>query len=271
MSNPILFWSSNIKFLRKRKKMSQMELAEKLNISRPKVNTHENGHVKNPPMADMVLFADFFRMSIDSLVKVDLSKLSELKIRDLEAGNDVYLKGGSIRILATTVDSDNRENVELVPVKAKAGYLAGYSDPGFISRLPVFHLPQLDPNRKYRMFPTEGDSMLPVPEGALVIGEFLQDWTHIKERTPCIVVTKEEGISFKLASYRIKESKSLLLESLNTLYEPYEVDVMEVLEVWKFHSYFTEDIPGPMSSLEQVGRDVREIKATLHALNNVKN
>lgn len=266
MDKTSFFWSSNLKFLRKRKKMSQMELAEKLDISRPKVNTHENGHVKNPPITDMVLFSDFFRMSIDTMVKVDLSKLSELKLRDLEAGNDVYLKGGSIRILATTVNGDNRENVELVPVKAKAGYLSGHSDPGFISQLPVFHLPQLDPNRKYRMFPTEGDSMLPVPEGAFVIAEFMQDWSGIKDKTPCIVVTKEEGISFKLVSGRIRESRSLLLESLNSLYEPYEVDVMDVLEVWKFHSYFTENIPGPMSSMEQMGRDVREIKATLHTM-----
>ncbi len=190
--------------------------------------------------------------------------MSELKLRDLEAGNDVYLKGGSIRILATTVNADNRENVELVPVKAKAGYLAGYSDPGFIGKLPVFNLPQLDQNRKYRMFPTEGDSMLPVPEGAYVIGEFVQDWNGIRNKIPCVVVTKEEGITFKLVSNRIRESRSLLLESLNPVYGPYSVEVTEVLEVWKFHSYFTENIPDPVSSLEQMGRDVREIKATLN-------
>jgi len=270
MANQSFFWSSNIKFLRKRKRMTQIELAEKLDISRPKLNAHENGSVKTPAMADMVMFADFFKMSIDTLIKVDLSQLSELGIRDLEAGNDVYLRGGSIRILATTVNTDNIENVELVPIKAKAGYLAGYSDPGFISKLPVFNLPQLDPNRKYRMFPTEGDSMLPIPEGAYVIGEFVQDWSSIKEKAPCIVVTKEEGISFKLLSKRLKENRSLLLESLNTLYDPYEVAVMDVLEVWKFHSYFTENIPDPLSALDQVGRDVREIKATLNQLANDK-
>lgn len=265
MSNTSFFWSSNIKFLRNRKKISQMALAEKLDISRPKVNTHENGHVKNPPLADMILFSDFFKMSIDTLIKVDLSKLSELKIRDLEAGNDVYLKGGNIRILATTVNADNQENVELVPIKAKAGYLAGYSDPGFISKLPVFSLPQLDPNRKYRMFPTEGDSMLPVPEGALVIGEFLQDWSTLKKQTPCVVLTRDEGITFKLLTNNSAE-RSLLLESLNPLYQAYKVSMMDILEVWKFHSYFTDSIPEAMSSLEQVGKDVREIKAQLQSL-----
>ena len=41
------------------------------------------------------------------------------------------------------VDSKNRDNIELVPVKAKAGYTAGYNDPEFISSLPTFQLPFL--------------------------------------------------------------------------------------------------------------------------------
>src|SRR5690606_39459595 len=183
-------------------------------------------------------------MSIDTLLKVDLASLPELKVRELEAGNDIYVSGRNIRILATTVDPQNRENVELVPVKAKAGYLAGYADPEYIGSLPVFHLPQLDPQRKFRMFPTEGDSMLPVPEGAFVIGEFVQDWNGLKDRVPCILVATD-GISFKMVSNRIRENRSFHMESLNPVYNPYDVDVRDVLEIWKFHSYFTDTLPEP--------------------------
>lgn len=266
MINPNVFWASNLKFLRIRKKMSQDDLANKLDIKRSKLNAHENGHSKNPPVEDLLKFSDFFRMSIDTLLKVDLSKLSELKLRDLEAGNDVYVAGANIRILATTVNADNRENVELVPVKAKAGYLAGYSDPDYISSLPVFYLPQLDPGRKYRMFPTEGDSMYPVPEGAFVVAEFVQDWNSIKNRVPCIVVTREEGVSFKLVSNRIKTERTLLLESMNPVYDPYSVAVQDVLEIWKFHSYFTDTLPEPGSTLEQLSQSVHEIKVNLRKL-----
>lgn len=266
MVNPNVFWASNLKFLRTRKKMSQDDLANKLEIKRSKLNAHENGHSKNPPVEDLLKFSDFFRMSIDTLLKVDLTTLSELKLRDLEAGNDVYVAGGNIRILATTVNPENRENVELVPVKAKAGYLAGYSDPDYISSLPVFHLPQLDPGRKYRMFPTEGDSMYPVPEGAFVIAEFVQDWNSLKEKVPCIVVTREEGVSFKLVSNRIKEDRALLLESLNKVYDPYSVAIRDVLEIWKFQSYFTDTLPEPGSSLEQLTQSVHEIKVNIKEL-----
>ncbi|KEO73815.1 XRE family transcriptional regulator [Anditalea andensis] len=266
MDNQNVFWAANLKFLRMRRKYSQDEMAEKLGIKRSKLNAHENGHTKNPPLDDLMRLSSFFKMSIDTLIRVDLSKLSELKIRDLEAGNDVYITGSNIRVLATTVNQNNLENVELVPIKAKAGYLAGYSDPDFISKLPAFHLPQLDTDRKFRMFPTEGDSMLPVPEGAFVIGEFVQDWNTLKKGVPCIVVTREEGISFKLVSNLLEEKKVLRLESLNSLYSPYEVEVQEVLEIWKFHSYYTDTIPEPESSLQQLTQQVHEIKLSLRKL-----
>jgi len=264
MNNQIFFfWASNIKHLRNRKKLSQDELSEKLQISRSKLNAHENGQSKNPPVEDLVRFSEFFRISIDSLLKVDLSKLSELKLRELEAGNDVYMTGTQIRVLATTVNADNNENVEYVPVKAKAGYLAGYGDPEFIGQLPVFNLPHLPKDRKYRMFQTKGDSMYPIPENAEVIGEYITDWRDIKDDTPCIVITKNEGFVFKLVSSRIAARNVLVLKSLNELYAPYEVDPAEVVELWRYKYHFTDQIPAPATPMEQVARDVQEIKAAL--------
>jgi hypothetical protein len=74
----------------------------------------------------------------------------------------------------------------MVPEKAKAGYTTGYSDPEFISELPVFQFPLLSKNKKYRTFQISGDSMLPIPEGAWVTGEYVQDWSLIPSGTACI-------------------------------------------------------------------------------------
>jgi len=263
------FWAPNLKFLRARKKLNQDDLANQLGIKRSKLNAHENGRTKNPPVEDLIKFSGFFRMNIDTLLKVDLASLPELKVRELEAGNDIYVSGRNIRILATTVNPQNKENVELVPVKAKAGYLAGYADPEYIGSLPVFHLPHLDPQRKYRMFPTEGDSMLPVPEGSFVIAEFVQDWNSIKDRVPCIIVATD-GISFKMVSHRTQENRTFLLESLNPVHSSYMVDAHDVLEIWKFHSYFTDILPEP-SSLEQLTQSVHEIKVNIRKLMTTTN
>lgn len=259
-------WATNIRFLRNRKKYSQEELAAQLGISRVKLNSHENGHTRNPPVEDLIRFSDLFHISIDNLLKVDLGQLSELRLRELEAGNDAFATGTSIRVLATTVNSDNDNNVEQVPVPARAGYTSGYGDPEYIAQLPVFHMPQLPSGRKYRMFPVSGDSMLPVPDGAYVIAEYAEDWTSVKSGTACIVVTREEGIVFKIVHNRIRESRSLLLESLNPLFAPYEVAARDVLEVWTFRSLVSEVLPEAETPMQQIARTVEEMRADLKKL-----
>ncbi|MGC9354693.1 MAG: helix-turn-helix domain-containing protein, partial [Mariniphaga sp.] len=122
-----IFFAGNIKFLRERKKMSQEALASTLGLTRAKLAAIEAGNTKSPQPDDYLKFSEFFKISIDTLLKIDLSKLGELKVRELEAGNDVYIRGGNLRVLAISVDRSNNENVEYVPVKAKAGYMAGYN------------------------------------------------------------------------------------------------------------------------------------------------
>src|SRR5690606_30979450 len=124
--------------------------------------------------------------------------LSESQLGELERGYDAYVKGSNLRVLATTVNNGNRENIELVAEKAKAGYTTGYADPEYISELPVFSLPFLSDKRKYRTCQLKGDSMLPIPDGSWVTGEFLQYWTGIMSGKAYIVFTLNDGIVFKI-------------------------------------------------------------------------
>jgi transcriptional regulator with XRE-family HTH domain len=264
-----IFWSTNLRHLRNRKGWSQDELAEKLGITRSKLNAHENGKTINPTAEDLIAFSDFFKMSIDSLLKVDMRKLSELKLRELESGNDHFATGSKIRVLATTVDKDNRENIEYVPIKAKAGYVAGHADPEFIASLPRFSMPQLPQNRTYRMFPTTGKSMLPIPEGSLIITEYVQDWLSIKDDTLCILILKSTGADFvfKQVENRIRKERTLLLKSFNhEEFAPYEVSVGDVLEIWRFVSYVSSEVPAGNITLTQIAQSLKEIKVDVARL-----
>ena len=257
MDSQNIFFHSNIKFLRERLKMSQETLAEKVSLTRTKLNALENGHTKAPQPLDYLNYSNFFKISVDSLLRVDLTKLSELKLRELEAGNDVYLTGGKIRVLAITVNSENKENIEYVPVKAKAGYRAGYSDPEYLASLPKFSLPNLPKGQTFRMFPITGDSMLPLPDGADVICRFVQDWTALKPGTLCIVILRgEQEFVFKKVTVDAA-SGMLILESLNPSYQPYQVGLDQVLEIWKYHSYQSTAVP-------EAHTDVQHISATLN-------
>ena len=259
-------WATNIRFLRKTQELNQEEFAEKLGISRSKLNAHENGQTVNPTVEDLIRFSEYFGLSIDSLIKVNFSKLSTAKFKELEAGNDVYATGTKLRVLATTVDVHNNEQIEFVSQKARAGYLTGYGDPDFIQKLPVFSMPHLPKDRKFRMFPTVGDSMYPIPENAFVIGNFVEDWKSISSGTPCIIVMKDEGIVFKIVHNQIKQNKTLLLESLNKTYEPYEVNVAAIIEVWQFVNYITDTIPEAETNLEELAKNIREIKAEIEKI-----
>ncbi|AOM80006.1 XRE family transcriptional regulator [Pedobacter steynii] len=259
MNNQKVFFPTNIKFLRERKKLSQEAMAEILGIGRSKYNALENGQTKAPQPEDLIHFSNTFKISIDSLLKIDLSKISELKLRELEAGSDIYLQGGNIRVLAISVDKNNKENMEYVPVKAKAGYRTGFNDPEFIAALPKFSMPNLPKSGTFRMFPTTGDSMLPIPEGCDVICKFVADWLQVKPRTLCIVVLKgEQDFVFKLVT--IGSEGTVLLESLNKLYAPYTVTVSEVLEIWQFHSYQTQEVPDTQTDLMEIKRMISSLQ-----------
>ncbi len=212
-----MHFSSNIRLLRLRKNRTQETVANELGYSRSTLNSYENGSVVNPTLESLVKFSTYFKISIDTLVKVEMSKLSELQLRELELGHDAYVRGSKLRVLATTVDSRNRENIELVPVKAKAGYTAGYHDPEFIRTLPTFQLPFLSIDKKFRTFQISGDSMLPIPDKAYVTGEFIENWMDIKDGNAYIVVTADDGIVFKVLFNHIRNKKKLLLKSLKLM------------------------------------------------------
>jgi len=228
-----MYLSSNIKFLRKRRNMSQEEMAVALDSKRSVLNSYEN-NVASPPLEMAMRLSDFFRISLDTLLRIDLTRMQESKVSELERGLEDYIKGKYLRVIATTVTPDNRENIELVSEKARAGYTAGYSDSKFISELPQFSLPFLDHRKKYRSFQISGDSMLPIQDKTYVTCEYVEDWFSLKDGLCYVILTKEDGIVFKRVYNEIAKSKKLVLVSNNPLYKPYEVNIEEVIEIWKY-------------------------------------
>lgn len=238
-----MIFNSNIKLLRQRRNRTQDVIANELSVSRSTVNSYENGSIKNPTLDALMMFSKYFKVSIDTLVKIDMATLSDFQLSELEKGHDVFVTGSRLRVLATTVDSHNRENIEVVPLKAKAGYKNGFADPEYIKKLPTFQLPILYNDRKYRMFQISGDSMLPIPDKSYVIAEYLENWYDIKDNEAYVLLTQEEGIVFKIVENHLRKKKSLTLRSLNTTYNPYDLNVSDVREVWKFCNYLSTEIP----------------------------
>jgi transcriptional regulator with XRE-family HTH domain len=261
-----MLFTTNIKFLRKRKGRTQDDVAIALNLKRSTLSGYENG-VAQPGIEVLVSFSGYFNISIDNLLKLDMQKLSESQLGELERGYDAYIRGSNLRVLATTVNSSNRENIELVPEKAKAGYTTGYADPEYIGELPVFSLPFLSEKKKYRTFQLKGDSMLPIPDGSWVTGEFLQDWGQLISGKAYVVFTLDDGIVFKIVENNIRSDGKLVLYSLNPIYEPYEVHITEVKEIWKFVNYISSELPDPVLPEKQLYQAMAGMK---HDLERIK-
>lgn len=257
-------FSQNIKLMRKRRGRTQDDVAQALRMKRSTLSGYEN-EVAQPTIKALMAYSKYFGIAIDTLLKVDLTTLQESQLRQLERGYDVYISGNKIRVLATTTDAENNENIELVPEKAKAGYTGGFADPEYIKVLPTFQLPFLSKEKKYRTFQISGDSMLPIPDGSFVTGEYVQNWNHIKNKMPYIILTSEDGIVFKLIENKLNEG-ILKLHSLNPLYEPYEVEVNQVREIWKFVHYISNEFPEANQPKDEVLLAVQNLRKEIKVI-----
>lgn len=260
------YLASNIKLLRRARELSQQALASALDMKRSTLSSYENGF-SEPNMEVLERMASFFGTSLDQLVSLDLSLIDtdELLRQKNETAADI--SGDTLRVLATTVSPDNEENVEVVPASARAGYAAGYDDPEFVASLPHMSLPFLSPQKKYRAFPVTGDSMPPVAQGSYVVGQYLVDWRDLREGQYAVVVTREDGIVFK-KTYPDFNNGKLRLVSTNPDYNPYDIDLSQVLEIWVFAGYVSQTIMEITSPADQMQRLLAELKNDVYELKN---
>jgi len=261
-----MHFGSNIRLLRQRRQWSQSIVADEIGVKRNSLSGYESGS-SQPTFMKLLAISDLFRVSIDKLLRYDLSSLSERQLSDIEKGFDIDIKGERLRVLATTIGMDDEENIELVSETAKAGYTTGFSDPEYISSLPVFRLPHLARQKKYRAFPISGDSMPPVSDGSIVIGEYLEDWSSIKDGSLCILITRNDGIVFKKVFNQLSESGKFMLVSTNPTYAPFYVEIPEILEVWKFNGYvsqeFDEEQALPKDQMSEVLKSLQQEVAAI--------
>jgi transcriptional regulator with XRE-family HTH domain len=205
----------NLKYLRKLRGWTQEEFAVKLGIKRSLLGAYEEERAE-PRIEVLEIVGDMFKLTLDELLRKELS----------DTKGSYLSKRRAQKLVAASND------IQLVPVKAAAGYLAGYADPEFLDELNTFTLPMLAPGT-YRAFEIVGDSMLPTPSGSVIVGEKVEDLEEVKSNQTYVVVSRNEGIVYKRVMKNNKSKTKLTLVSDNTAYQPYNVNADDVLEVWK--------------------------------------
>jgi transcriptional regulator with XRE-family HTH domain len=243
----------NLKYLRQKHKLSQQVLAGEMNIPRTTLGDYERGKTE-PNLEMLVKMSEYFEVKLDDLLRKNLSH------GDLEV-----LRNKDLRVLAITVDSENKGNIELVDTKAEAGYLDSFHDPEYIRELPKISFPSI-PEGTYRGFEIQGDSMLPVEPGSMVICSYVEHLDHIKEDRTYIVVSKQEGLVYKRLRHD-KQNQQLVLISDNELYLPYTISYSEIAEVWQYYAHlsFSDAKQTTSNKLEEKINDIQRKVSEIHS------
>lgn len=220
-----LMLAENLKYLRKKNKLSQQELAETMQIPRTTLGDYERGKTE-PNIETLIRFSNFYQTKLDQLLT------SNLSLGDFE-----IISNNDLRVLAISVDQENNGNIELVDTKAEAGYLESFSDPQYIKDLPKIQFPNI-PEGTYRGFEIAGESMLPIESGSIVIASYVENLGEIKNNRTYVIVGKNEGLVYKRV-VRNEDRRSLILISDNPLYAPYEIGYEDVSEIWQYYAHLS--------------------------------
>jgi transcriptional regulator with XRE-family HTH domain len=240
--------NQNLKYLRKLRGWTQEEFANKLRIKRSLLGAYEEERAE-PRIDVLEVVCDIFKLTLDDLLRKDLS----------DNKSNYLAKRRALKL------ASGRTDIPFVPVKAAAGYLAGYADPEFIDELNTFTLPMLT-GGNYRAFEIIGDSMLPTPSGSVIVGEKVDSLDDIKNDVPCIVVSRNEGIVYKRVQKTARTKNKLTLVSDNPIYHPYTMNTDDVLEMWQAQmviSKASQQQRWDMGQLANIVSDLQEQVITL--------
>ena len=203
--------NQNLKYLRKLRGWTQEEFANKLRIKRSLLGAYEEERAE-PRIDVLEVVCDIFKLTLDDILRKDLS----------DNKSNYLAKRRALKL------ASGRPDIPFVPVKAAAGYLAGYAD----HELNTFTLPMLT-GGNYRAFEIIGDSMLPTPSGSVIVGEKVDNLDEVKNNAACIVISRNEGIVYKRVQKNGRLKNKLTLVSDNPSFHPYTVNAEEVLEMWQ--------------------------------------
>lgn len=241
----------NLKYLRKQKGLTQEEMAEKLGIKRSLIGAYEEERAE-PRLEVTQIMCEMFDLSLEDFL-----------FKDLAIGKMTYIQKRRF----FKIDEDHSSVISFVPIKATAGYMAGYGDPAYLDELNTFTLPMLAPGN-YRAFEIIGDSMLPTPSGSIIVGEKVDEVENVKATDTYIVVSKGDGIVYKRIEKAGRGKKQVTLVSDNPSYKPYPLNTSDIMELWQAKMIISKPQSQPSFDVNYLSDVVNSLQEQVLQLKN---
>ena len=239
----------------------------------------EEGRVRSS--RQFALSLEYLPQSLSEILKGRRDVTIELMRKAVEVYkiNPVYIYTGegpmfmteeshkSFRVLTIVTNTAEDERIVHVPVPAQAGYASELTDPTFIQDLPAYSLPDYKYKvGTHRSFDVAGDSMEPTLfEGDKVICSYLEPtlWeSSIKDNYVYVIVTRGDVLVKRLTN-KIKSEKVLTLISDNTYYEPFDISIGDVREIWYVRAKISPFLPSPQNIQNMLRDEVKELQNTI--------
>lgn len=230
----MLLLPSNIKYLRKEKKLSQLEIGDAVGVSYNAISNYENG--KFFPTADVLgKMCEYFNVSADDLLFKDLSSGVEANVFE-------------------QVQSERPSNNVWVVAEEQAEY-AGKWGKKFARDLTYANIPGID--GESRTFEVYGNSMNPI----LYNGDYVVC-------TPCSLAEVKTGQIYaivvggsltdahpvKITYAQVEHGRVQCIPANGKEFTTYYLDAEEVKEVWQAEIRLTRNLSDPRQAWDMEQR-----------------
>lgn len=210
--------ADNIKYLRKKSQIPQVQFAKDLEVGRTTVVNWEKG--TNYPSLEMIVkVADYFSVTIDKLMRGDINNnYRDVSNADFISNND-------------SVPYRKKSKNLFVSVQAQAGYGEGMSQER-LNELEPISIPGLPDNIEARTFEVSGMSMHPIIyEGDLLVCLRVERDDTFTDDEIYVIATRSNGL---LVKFIRSVDPHLQLVSHNAAeFSPLNVALDDVIEIWR--------------------------------------
>ncbi|MCT4288679.1 hypothetical protein ATE49_12900 [Elizabethkingia miricola] len=225
--------AADLKKARKALNLTQKQVAELIGVSFQTYNGYENG--KEIPNTKYQILDNVLSLSSDTpKITLDVSNVNQ---------NSILTNQNSFsripKVITISEKDEEKENIELVPVKLAAGYVGGgFAEENFIRELPKFRLPFLN-NGTFRCFGVGGHSMDKIQDEDWFIGRFVSNLRDFHEGKVHAIISKKSNSLLLKRVFRHPERNDMLIlrsdgnDIVNT-YPDIHIHMDLIDEIWSY-------------------------------------
>lgn len=232
--------SINIKEIRQLYNLTQQEFAASLGITRELVNKMEKGKT-GVSKATSALVKQFLQ---DRKSENNSQNSEDVEFFGIprKQGLPYFLQRREQKNIPV------EHQVELVGIKAQAGYVKGYEQVDYMEKLEKYSLPPgVNPaGAVWRYFEIDGDSMEPtLSAGDVVLATMVppEDWHDIRNFCVYIIHTSDQLLIKRI--YRKSDTEWVLISDNEEANPQVLLQVKDVKQLWLFRRHIRSKVPQP--------------------------